>query len=128
MNFISYIAGPQLIGIIFYLIGVIMQRFPPKKIVALYGYRTNASMKNQQTWDEANRFSARWMASYGISIFVFGIILTLIVNTFVTPAKTQSLILGIALFISGIVSALLILIVTEKHLKKTFGYKQDEIC
>lgn len=121
MNFINYIIGPQLIGIIFYMAGIIMQRFPPKKINSLYGYRTISSMKNQQTWDEANRFSARWMVGCGMLVFIFGVVLTMVVYIYIEPAKTRSLILAASLLLSAIVPAILVLIITEKHLKETFN-------
>ncbi len=126
MNITNFLIGPQLIGIIFFIIGVITQRFPPKHINSLYGYRTSSSMKNQQTWDEANRFSARWMTGCGIVLFIIGIALMLIVNTFVPSAKIRGEILAASLLISGIVPAILTLVVTEKHLNKNFN-NEDEV-
>jgi uncharacterized membrane protein len=37
---------------------VYFKLFPPKKINNFYGYRTKSSMKDQESWDTANRYSA----------------------------------------------------------------------
>ena len=36
--------------------GRVMEKKPPKKINGIYGYRTSRSMKNQDTWDFAQRY------------------------------------------------------------------------
>jgi len=48
-----YIVG-SVNGLLF-LISLVFYFFPPKKINALYGYRTNKSMKNEAIWKFANR-------------------------------------------------------------------------
>jgi uncharacterized membrane protein len=126
MGFTSYITGPQLIGAIFFIVGVIMKYFPPKHINSSYGYRTNSSMKNQDTWDEANSYSARLMIIIGIGLFVFGITLTILMNALLIPAKTQGVILAATTIILTISTAILLLVITERHLKKTFN-KKDEV-
>lgn len=50
---------PLITGSIFMFGGLIMLVFPPKKINWLYGYRTTSSMKNQERWDFAQRYSAK---------------------------------------------------------------------
>jgi uncharacterized membrane protein len=50
-----------LMGFIFFITGLITNTFPPKKINYLYGYRTSRSMKNQNNWDIAQRFSTKKM-------------------------------------------------------------------
>lgn len=46
-----------LAGIVFFVMGFITKKFPPKKINSFYGYRTNASIKNQEQWDFAQQFA-----------------------------------------------------------------------
>ncbi|MFN5621164.1 MAG: SdpI family protein [Flavobacteriales bacterium] len=53
-----------------------MLKFPPKKINALYGYRTLASMRSEEAWRFAQKFSARRMILVG----GFSAILTVIVG------------------------------------------------
>ena len=38
-------------GGIFYLVALVLSKFPPKKINYFYGYRTKASMKSQESWN-----------------------------------------------------------------------------
>lgn len=47
-------------------------KFPPKKINHFYGYRTKTSMRNQQTWDFAQQFSALEMIRTSIVMVVLG--------------------------------------------------------
>ncbi len=40
------------------VLGLIVQKFPPKKINHFYGYRTKRSMKNQTVWEAANTYAS----------------------------------------------------------------------
>src|SRR5690554_4349839 len=53
-------------GIIFVIAGIILYKFPPKKINHLYGYRTYASMQSQERWDFAQIFSAKKLIQGGV--------------------------------------------------------------
>ncbi|MGC6428791.1 MAG: SdpI family protein [Flavobacteriales bacterium] len=67
-----------LIGPLLLLFSIIYYYFPPKNINALYGHRTNMSMKNQDTWNEANKRSTKsmfWSSTYTCIIQITGIIL-----------------------------------------------------
>ena len=59
-----------LTGGCFSLAGYITKRFPPKKINHLYGYRTKTSMRNQEIWDFAQRYSASEMIKLGIIMLI----------------------------------------------------------
>ncbi len=48
-----------LTGLTFTLIGIFIGKFPPKNINPISGYRTKFSMKNQKTWDEAQKYSSK---------------------------------------------------------------------
>ena len=120
MTLSNWIAGPQLIGAIFIIVGLISYYFPPKKINDLYGYRTSSSKKNQQTWDVANRFWAVYSLRAGIIVLLAGILLHLLVDIMPWPAKTKSLLTVISLLGAGIFTAVLSIVATEKHLKETF--------
>ncbi len=54
------------IGFVFFVIGVLFQIFPPRKINSLYGYRTSRSMKNQQSWDFSQNMAAKELIKTGI--------------------------------------------------------------
>ena len=67
---------PLLIGSFILLIaGIILKLFPPKKINSLYGWRSNYAQKNQEIWDEAQRYGAKQLMYGG----VFGIIVGYII-------------------------------------------------
>ncbi|ESU24162.1 hypothetical protein FEDK69T_05970 [Flavobacterium enshiense DK69] len=103
---------PLLCGIIFMIAGLVMYLFPPKKINSLYGYRTSSSMKSQQTWDFAQRFSA-------IKLLQIGAVLGLL--TFLQPffgfEKESQTIIGIALTLAAVLSLLML---TERAIKNKF--------
>ena len=51
MVFWLYCSGMNLLlPVVMILLGVRFQRHPPRKINALYGYRTARSMRSQETW------------------------------------------------------------------------------
>jgi uncharacterized membrane protein len=68
------LAGVLTPALIILLAGLIWRRFPPRKINYLYGYRTQKSMKNQQTWDFANRIGAVMFIITGIILVLIGVL------------------------------------------------------
>ena len=58
------------------LVSFIFKLLPPKRINSIYGYRTPRSMKNQDTWNEANKFSSNLMLAISLLfimyIYIFG--------------------------------------------------------
>lgn len=61
---------PLLIGGVFIITGIITKIFPPKKINALYGYRTPSSIKDQKVWDFAQKYSSDKMIQIGLILVV----------------------------------------------------------
>lgn len=117
MFFVNWIIGPQLLGFIFLAGGYIQKYYPPKKINALYGYRTTASMLNQQNWDEANRFSTGLMIKYAWILLACGIIITFVLMQF-NMAENAFVLANIGLMLTGAVIILVMMIRrTERHLK-----------
>lgn len=66
-----------LVGLVFFIMGGVMQKWPPKNINALYGYRTGSSMKSKERWDFAQEYSANLMKKSGIALAVIGLIMAL---------------------------------------------------
>jgi uncharacterized membrane protein len=120
MDTVHLIFGPQITGVLLVMIGVIMSRFPPKHINSYYGYRMPSAMKNQQTWDEANRYSAVYMIKAGFVTIAFGVVITALLVTMVMPGNVRALISIMSMMGSGIVPAVFLIVATEKHLTKTF--------
>ena len=67
---------PQLIlSLVFLVGGLLMAKYPPKKINPLYGYRTRRSMQSPEAWKYAQRISSRRMVMcglLGILLFIIG--------------------------------------------------------
>ena len=116
----EWIIGPQMVGIIFIIAGWIQKTWPPKNINDLYGYRMPSSKQNQQTWDEANRYSARYMIKAGIFILIAGIVVTILLNTISMPGRIKSAIWIFLMLATAMGSAISIIVSTERHIEKTF--------
>jgi uncharacterized membrane protein len=67
-----------LIGIIFILSALILQKNPPTDINAVYGYRTKRSMKNKDLWDVGNQYSAEVMKQNGLLMILIGSLIGLL--------------------------------------------------
>lgn len=112
MKNMSIESTAMLVGVIFVVAAVIMLAFPPKKINGLYGYRTSGSMKSQDRWDFAQRFSSFRMIEAGIFLLAF----SFACNFFgIGPAK--SAVATISLLLA---STLYLILRTEIALKKKF--------
>lgn len=123
MSAVNWILGPQLIGAIFLLGGLVMTKYPPRKINNWYGYRTDSSKVNQETWDEANRFSSRYMIRMGWILIVVGLLLALLLDNVQVRADLKPHILPISMLVMGSLPAVFLIVATEKHLSKTFDKK-----
>jgi uncharacterized membrane protein len=117
---VEWIVGPQIIGLVFLLFGYIQKVSPPKKINNYYGYRSPAAQKNQETWDEANRYSAIRMIKTGAILLVAGVLVTLLVKIIPMPDKIRSITSFVLILASAMGSAISMMSATERHLEKTF--------
>lgn len=61
-------------GVLF-LFSIIFHFFPPKKINAIYGYRTNKTMKNDTVWQFANTFFTKEFLKYSAISLVAALVL-----------------------------------------------------
>ncbi|KAB2440349.1 SdpI family protein [Bacillus luti] len=67
-----------LIGVIFILAALILQKNPPTDINAAYGYRTKRSMKNKELWDAGNRYSAEMMKQNAFLMMLIGSVISIL--------------------------------------------------
>ena len=59
--------------------GNIMYKHPPKKINGVYGYRTNRSRKNEETWKFAHDYCGRLWFKWGCILIIPTIIAMLLI-------------------------------------------------
>ena len=114
--FVHLVIGPLMT-----LIGFIFKMYPPKKINYIYGYRTPMSMKNENTWKEANAHSADSMIKVGILTMLFQVISAILFGT-------ESALMISCVFL--VVALLVSVVLTEKHLRERFdgdGNWKDEL-
>jgi uncharacterized membrane protein len=97
------------VGFVFSLAAFITLKFPPKKINSIYGYRTSRSMKNQENWDLAQRFSSQLMLKQGLIILATAFLLEVLP----IPMEVATLISMLLL----VISVIILFVQTEKRLK-----------
>lgn len=106
-------------GMVTLAFGIIPKIVKPKKINSWYGYRTDISMKNQDTWNEGNRYSTNQYILAGIILIILGNI-----GYYFLQGK------GYLVPLIGCIPVLIFTVfTTEKHLKNTFdenGKRIDE--
>lgn len=111
MNFLSPIflclitTGPIIL-----IVGFIMLKRPPKKINRIYGYRTKRSMKSQEQWDFAQKYSAKGLLRGGMLLTLAGIS-----GLFYSAGIIIDTIVGIGLLIAVLV---MIIVRTESELRR----------
>ncbi|APH16654.1 sdpI/YhfL family protein [Clostridium sporogenes] len=98
-----------ILGIICITIGFIFKAFPPQKINSIWGYRTILSMKNQDTWNEAHKYSANTFIALG---FVF-VPLQFVLRELNISYGYEKIVL--------LVCFVIMIILNEVHLKKVFN-------
>ena len=101
-----------LVGVIFIAAGILMLQFPPKKINSLYGYRTKSSMKDQDRWRFAQKFSAKEMVKLGVFLILASV--TALVTNF---NDSINLIIGTSLVMIGLA---VLFIKVERAIKTKF--------
>jgi len=98
-----------IVGFVFAVAALITLKFPPKKINSIYGYRTSRSMKNQENWDLAQRFSSQFMLKQGLIMLLLAFILA------VLPITTEvATLISLLLLVTSVIN---LFVQTEKRLK-----------
>lgn len=99
-----------IIGAVIAIIGLAFKFFPPKKINFWYGWRSRFSMKNQEIWDEAQRYGANLVILGGCALLMIGL-----VENFLMHNDRE-----IVTLIAVVVILTAIFFVGENHLKGLF--------
>jgi uncharacterized membrane protein len=104
---------PQLIlSVVFVMAGLIMAKYPPKKINPIYGYRTRRSMQSPEAWKYAQRVSSRRFVLCGL-----GGILVFIITWSMDFSKGVQALLMIATLLFTLVY---VIYSVERNLKKKY--------
>lgn len=106
---------PILAGAIFMFIGLLMLKFPPKKINWYYGYRTSNSMKDQKRWDFAQIYSAKEIIKLGGLLM-----LSSLIGIFYKFNEHVAIIIGVGLMLTMVV---ILLYRVERAINKNFNNK-----
>lgn len=94
------------IGIISIIIGLVLKAFPPRKINFLYGYRTRLAMKNQDTWNAAQKYSANALIVLGAAYIIIGFVLNKLIANLKEGHQSAVFLIGIAVLIIYVESKL----------------------
>ena len=104
--FVHLLLGPLIL-----IVSILFKIFPAKRINRSYGYRTKASMKNQETWDYANTLMNNILIGIGIIICLIQYLLT-----FFLPHG--ELIVYVSIILVLALGAMFVIV--ENYLKKRF--------
>ena len=107
-----------IVPVILLTAGIMNLRNPPEKITWSRGYRSRRSMKSQEAWEFAHRYSGRLWSSCGAVLLFMTIVV--MVWLYGKPRRTESVIGGIFCILQCLVMAFSML-PTELALKRKFG-------
>ena len=99
-----------IVGIICLVLGFIFKVLPPRKINCIYGYRTNLSMKNQDVWNEAQKYSAITLIILGFIYVALEFLLKNLIENISIGFENILLLIGFVIMI----------FLDEVHLTKVF--------
>ncbi|RRJ24736.1 SdpI family protein [Lachnoanaerobaculum gingivalis] len=118
-----------LIPLTMIIFGYIYNKKPPQKPKSKFaysGYRTSMSMKNEETWEYANRFFGKLWFRFGIPVGVISIIAFIF---FIGKDKDTVGFAGMIICYVQLVAMLLPVIPTEISLRRRFdkyGNRKDK--
>ena len=106
-----------LFPVVMILFGTMFMKSAPKKINYIFGYRTDMSMKNRDTWEFAHKYIGKLWFRFGLLL----IPITVIPMLFVI-GKTENIVGTVGLIVGFINTIVLIVPIffTEKALNRTF--------
>ena len=99
------------------LFGAVFTKTAPKKINYIFGYRTDMSMKNRDTWEFAHKYIGKLWFRFGLLL----IPITVIPMLFVI-GNSENVVAAVGLIVSFVNTVTLIVPIfyTEKALNKAF--------
>lgn len=116
--------GCVILPFLIILFGVISYRFTPKKINGFFGFRTEQSMKNDETWIFAHKYCGKLWMKLGIGM----LITSAIIFAFLRIQTEDMMGVGMILLIMIQTIALIISVIpTQKALRKIFDTDGNRI-
>ena len=114
---IFMLAMGLLFPVVMVLFGTMFMKSAPKKINYIFGYRTDMSMKNRETWEFVHKYIGKLWFRLGLLL----IPITVIPMLFVI-GKTENIVGTVGLIVGFINTIVLIVPIffTEKALNRTF--------
>ena len=114
---IFMLAMGLLFPVVMILFGTMFMKSAPKKINYIFGYRTDMSTKNRDTWEFAHKYFGKLWFRLGLLL----IPITVIPMLFVI-GNTQNVVAAVGLIVSFVNTVTLIVPIfsTEKALNRTF--------
>ena len=111
------LAMDLLFPIVMILFGTMFMKSAPKKINYIFGYRTDMSMKNRDTWEFAHKYIGKLWFRFGLLLIPITVIPMLFVIS-----KTENIVGTVGLIVGFINTIVLIVPIffTEKALNKAF--------
>jgi uncharacterized membrane protein len=107
-----------IIPILMFVFGILMMKKVPKTINNLVGYRTTLSMKNQETWEFAQKHCGRLWWKIGL----INLVATVMVHIpFYSSDEDVIGVLATVITVLQLVVLLVSIVPTELALKKTFN-------
>ena len=114
---IFMLAMGLLFPVVMILFGTMFMKSAPKKINYIFGYRTDMSMKNRDTWEFAHKYFGKLWFRLGLLLIPITVIPMLFVIS-----KTENIVGTVGLIVGFINTIVLIVPIffTEKALNKAF--------
>ena len=114
---IFMLAMGLLFPIVMILFGTMFMKSAPKKINYIFGYRTDMSMKNRDTWEFAHKYIGKLWFRFGLLL----ILITVIPMLFVI-GNSENVVATVGLIVSFVNTVTLIVPIffTENVLNRTF--------
>jgi len=108
----------SIIPVIFIVLGFVFWKHPPKEINHVSGWRTEQSMKNQETWDFANRLGGKCFLILGVIELLIALIF-LFATSNIEPNKVNSLGMGLMMIQCAFLA--FVFIYVERKLRTHFN-------
>jgi uncharacterized membrane protein len=116
MTIFGYIVGGICVSATL-IAGLIFKFAPPKKINNPYGFRTDATLRNQETWEYGHRICANLLIIYSFFSIAAYTILLVLKPTFLGDSFYVWFLLGLAMVLIGIA---ITTIITQKKTNKFY--------